>query len=196
VSGSMNTGVKMKRTADASPRLKARIAGALYLLSFLTAAFTELFARGRLNFAGGLIAVLGMVVVTLLFYDIFKPVNRSLSLLAAFFGLVGLTFEALRLQPRGVNVAIVFAGFYCLLIGYLIFRATFLPRALGALMTLAGLAWLTWLSNPLVKHLSPYNLAAGALAELSLFLWLLVMGLNAQRWNELASARRVATGLK
>jgi hypothetical protein len=133
-----------------------------------------------------------MAVVTLLLYDIFKPVNRSLSLLAAFFGLVGLTFEALRSQPRGVNVAIVFAGFYCLLIGYLIFRGTFLPRALAALMTLAGLAWLTWLSNPLVKHLSPYNLAAGALAELSVFLWLLVMGLNAQRWNELASARRVS----
>jgi hypothetical protein len=133
-----------------------------------------------------------MAAVTLLFYDIFKPVNRSRSLLAALFGLVGLTFEALRLQPRGVNVAIVFAGFYCLLIGYLIFRATFLPRALGALMTLAGLAWLTWLSNPLVKHLSPYNLAAGALAELSVFLWLLVMGLNAQSWNELATARRVS----
>lgn len=59
-------------------------------------------------------------------------------------------------------------------------------------MTLAGLAWLTWLSNPLVKHLSPYNLAAGALAELSVFLWLLVMGLNAQRWNELASTRHVS----
>jgi Domain of unknown function (DUF4386) len=188
----MNTPVMMKRINDASPRLKARIAGALYLLSFLTAAFTELFARGRLNFAGGLIAVLGMVVVTLLFYDIFKPVNHRLSLLAAFFGLAGLTFEALRLQPRGVNVAIVFAGFYCLCIGYLIFRATFLPRALGALMALAGVAWLTWLSNSLVKHLSPYNLAAGALAELSVFLWLLVMGLNAQRWNELASARRVS----
>jgi hypothetical protein len=182
----------LERIADASPRLKARIAGALYLLSFLTAAFTELFARGGLNFAGGLIAVLGMLVVTLLFYDIFKPVNRTLSLLAAFFGLVGLAFEALRLQPRGVNVAIVVTGFYCLLIGYLIFRGTFLPRALGALMTLAGLAWLTWLSNALVKHLSPYNLAAGALAELSVFLWLLVMGLNAQRWNEMAAARRVS----
>jgi hypothetical protein len=184
--------VMLERIADASPRLKVRIAGALYVLSFLTAAFSELFARGRLNFAGGLIAVLGMAVVTLLFYDIFKPVNRSLSLLAAFFGLVGLTFEALRLQPRGVNVAIVCAGFYCLLIGYLIFRATFLPRALGALMALASLAWLTWLSNPLVKHLSPYNLAVGALAELSVFLWLLVMGLNVQRWNELATARRVS----
>jgi hypothetical protein len=182
----------MEWTAGAPPRLKARIAGGLYLLSFLTAAFTELFARGSLNFAGGLVAVLGMVVVTLLLYDILRPVNRSLALLAAFFGLVGLSFEALRLQPRGVNVAIVFAGLYCLLVGCLIFRSTFLPRALGALMTLAALAWLTWLSNPVVKHLSPYNLATGALAELSVFLWLLVMGLNAQRWNELASARRVS----
>ena len=189
----MRAALTMERIVGATPRLKARIAGALYLLSFLTAAFSELFARGRLNFAGGLIAVLGMVVVTLLLYDIFKPVNRGLSLLAAFFALVGLTFEALRLQPRGVNVAIVFAGFYCLLIGYLIVRATFLPRVLGALMAFAGLAWLTWLSNPLVKDLSPYNLAAGALAEMSVFLWLLVMGLNAQRWNALANARRVST---
>jgi hypothetical protein len=189
----MRAAVMMERIAGASPRLKARIAGGLYLLSFLTAAFTELFARGSANFAGGLLAVLGMLVVTLLTYHIFRPVDRSLSLLAAFFGLVGLTFEALRLQPWGVNLAIVSAGIYCLLIGYLIFRSTFLPRALGALITLAGLAWLTWLSNPLVKHLSPYNLAVGALAELSVFLWLLVMGLNAQRWNELASARRVSS---
>ena len=88
----MRAAVTMERIVGASPRLKARIAGALYLLSFLTAACAELFARGRLNLAGGLIAVLGMVVVTLLLYDIFKPVNRSLSLLAAFFGLAGLTF--------------------------------------------------------------------------------------------------------
>jgi Domain of unknown function (DUF4386) len=114
-------------------------------------------------------------VMTLLPYGVFKPVNRHLSLRAVVFGVVGLAFEALRLQPRGVNLAIVFAGFHCLLIGFLIFRATFLPRALGALMVLAGLAWL---SNPLVEHLSPYNLAVGALAELSVFLWLLVMGLN------------------
>ena len=62
----MRPTVMMERIADASPRLKARIAGALYLLSFLTAALSELLARGSLNFAGGLIAVLGMLVVTLL----------------------------------------------------------------------------------------------------------------------------------
>jgi uncharacterized protein DUF4386 len=174
----MSAAVMMKRIAEAPTRLKARIAGALYLLSVLTAAFTELSSRGRLNIAGGLIAVAVMVVVTLLVYGIFKPVNRGLSLLAAFFSLVGLSCEALRLQPRGVNIAIVFAGFYCLLIGYLIFRSTFLPRILGGLMVIAGLGWLTYLSNPLVNYLSPYNLAFALLAEASVFLWLLVMGVN------------------
>jgi hypothetical protein len=173
--------------AEASPRFKARMAGASYLLSVLTAAFTELFVHGRLNIAGGLLAVSIMVVVTLLVYEIFKPVNRRLSSLAAFLSLVGLTFEALRLQPHGVNIAIVFAGLYCLLIGYLIFRSAFLPRILGALVAIAGLGWLTYLSTPLANHLSPYNLAAGLLGEASVFLWLLVMGVNVQRWKEQAS---------
>ena len=85
----MSAAVMMKRIAEASPRFKARIAGALYFFSLVTAAFTELFVRGRLNFAGGYIAIAGMVAVTLLFYDIFKPVNRGLSLLAASFNLRG-----------------------------------------------------------------------------------------------------------
>jgi hypothetical protein len=184
----MSTAVMMERIAELSPRFKGRMAGVLYLLSVLTAALTELFVRGRLNIAGGLIAVSVMAVVTLLVYDLFKPANRNLSLLAAFFRLVGLTFEALRLQPHGVNIAIVFAGFYCVLIGYLIFNSTFLPRILGALMAFAGMGWLTFLSPPLVNYLSPYNLAAGLLGEVSVFLWLLVMGVNVQRWKEQASA--------
>ena len=43
-------------------------------------------------------------------------------------------------------------------------------------MAFAGLGWLTYLSNPLVNHLSPYNLASGLLGEASVFLWLLVKG--------------------
>ena len=190
----MSAAVMMERISEVSPRFKARIAGILYLLSVLTAAFTELFVRGRLNIVGGLIAVAVMGVVTLLLYDIFKPVSRALSLLAAFFSLVGLSFEAFRWQPQGVNIAIVFAGFYCLLIGCLIFRSAFLPRILGALMALAGLGWLTYLSNPLANHLSPYNLVLGFLAELSLMLWLLVMGVNVQRWKEQHSAAGSSDG--
>jgi hypothetical protein len=92
----MDAAVIMKRIAEASPSFKARIAGAFHLLSALTKAFTELFAHGRLNIAGGLLAIAGIAGVTLLVYDIFKPVSRSLSLLAAFFSFVALTFEALR----------------------------------------------------------------------------------------------------
>ena len=184
----MSTAEMMRRFAEASPRFKARMAGVLYFFSLLTAGLTETFVRGRLNYAGGYIAIAGMVAVTLIFYDIFKPVNRGLSLLAASFAFVGLTFEALRLQPQGLNIALVFHGFYCILMGYLIFRSSFLPRILGALMAFAGLGWVTYLSNPLVHYLSPYNLACGLLGDVSVFLWLLVMGVNVQRWKEQASA--------
>jgi hypothetical protein len=63
--------------------------------------------------------------------------------------------------------------------GYLIFRSTFLPRILGALIAFAGLGWLTSLSPSLANSLSPYNLASGVLGEGSVCLWLLVMGVNA-----------------
>jgi hypothetical protein len=180
----------MKRIAEASPRLKARMAGVIFLLVLLTAAFTEFLVRGRINFApdlaAGLIEVSGMIAVTLLFYDIFKPVNMGLSLFAAFFNLVGLTFEVLQFQPQGVNIGLEFHGFYWILIGYLIFRSTFLPRILGGLMAIAGLSWLSFLSAPLANYLSPYNLASGLLVEGLLVVWLLVMGVNVQRWKEQA----------
>ena len=146
----------MKRLVEASPRFKARMAGSFFLLTMLTAAFTELVALRRLNFAAdvaaGIVEVSGMVAATLFLYFIFKPVNRSLSLLAASFNLAGLTLEALQV----LDIGLVFHGLYCLLIGYLIFRSTFLPRILGVLMAFAGLGWLAFLSPPLLNHLSPY----------------------------------------
>jgi hypothetical protein len=147
----------MERIAEVSPRLKARIAGVFYLLTFLTGG-VALFVRGRLGLVAGLIAAACYIAVTLLFYDMFKPVNRSLSLLAAFFSLAGCAIGLLslfHLAPSHIS-PLVFFGFYCLLIGYLIFRSTFLPRILGVLMAFAGLGWLAFVSPPLLNHLSPY----------------------------------------
>jgi hypothetical protein len=155
------------------------------LLTFLTGGFA-LFVRGRLALVAGRIAGAFYVAVTLLFYYIFKPVNKNLSLLAAFISLVGCAIgplSALHLVPSRIN-SLVFFGFYCLLIGYLIFRSGFLPRFLGVLMAFAGLGWLTFLSPPSANHLSPYIFAPGILGEGSLTLWLLVMGVNDQRWKE------------
>lgn len=237
----------MERIVEASPRPRARIIGVVYLLYFLTAVFAEFFMRGlvvsgdaaatannilahqplfRLGLATGLIATAFYIAVTALFYDLFKHVNRSLSLLAAFFSLVGcailafaslfriaplvvlgggqylsafkveqlraLAFLFLELSGQGVDICFVFFGVYCLLIGYFIFRSAFLPRILGVLMAFAGLGWLTFLSPPLPNYLSPYIQVLGVLAEGSLMLWLLVMGVNVAKWEEKASVWRVS----
>jgi Domain of unknown function (DUF4386) len=178
----------MNRIAESSPRFKARIAGVFYLLAVLTAAFAEGFVRGRLLYVAGLLPVACFVVVTLLLYQLFKPVNRGLAWLAALSNLVGLTLEALELHLSGANVALIFHGLYCLVVGYLIFRSGFLPRIPGLLMAIGGLAWLTDLSIPLTHHLSPYNVITGFAGEGLPMLWLLVFGVNAQRWKERANA--------
>lgn len=184
-----------EQVEEDSPRLKARIAGVFYLLTILTGAFAA-FASGSLIVYGNalsLAATACYVVVTLLFYPLFKPVDGSLSLIAAVFSLVGCALGALNifhLVPSyisSVNPLVLF-GVYCLLIGYLIFRSTFLPRILGVLMAFGGLGWLTFLSPQLADYLTPYNLAPGILGEGALTVWLLVFGLNSQRWKEQAAA--------
>jgi hypothetical protein len=99
----------------------------------------------------------------------------------------------LELRAQGFDICLVFFGFYCILIGYLIFRSTFLPKILGVLMAIAGLGYLinsfaTFLSPAFAIHLIPYVLAPGLLGEGSLTVWLLAVGVNVQRWKEQESA--------
>jgi hypothetical protein len=72
------------------------------------------------------------------------------------------------------------------LIGYLIFRSSFLPRILGVAMAIAGLGWLAFLFPAAPNSLSIAIEIIGFLAELSLCLWLLVMGVNVERWKQQA----------
>jgi hypothetical protein len=182
----------LKRIREVSPRLKARIAGAVFSFAMLTAAFTQFFVHRKLSFAAdlatGIIEVSGMIAYALLIYDIFKAVNRRLSLLALSFNFVALILELLQFNPRGAMIGVGFHGLYCLLMGYLLFKSTFVFRFLGAPMVFAGLCWLTYLSPTLANYLYPYNLALSMLGEASVSLWLLVMGVNVQRWKEQANA--------
>jgi hypothetical protein len=182
----------MERIREASPRFKARITGVVYLLYFLTAILAEILVGRKLVAYGNainLIAVAFYVVLTLLFYEMFKPVNKSLSLLAALFSLAGCVVMALGVFPHAsLPISpLLFFGPYCLLIGYLIFRCTFAPRILGVLMALAGLGWLGFLSPSLAHSLSICIEGLGVVAEASLMLWLIVMGVNVQRWKEQAN---------
>jgi hypothetical protein len=237
----------MKRIAEASPRFKARMAGAFQLLEALTAAFGQVIVLDRLvvsgnaaataanilgherlfwlGFASSLIGVAFHIAWALLMYELLKPVNRSLSLLAAFVILVGCAIQALtsllylapllilqggssvsaftgeqlqalalmflKLNSYAFNIDLVFFGLWCVITGYLIFRSTFLPRVLGVLLAISGLGFMTYLYPPLAYRLFfPYIAVASALGEIPLELWLIVMGVNVQRWKEQASAAR------
>jgi hypothetical protein len=240
----MNTALMTERVA--SPRFLARIAGAFAFLEALTSGFGQVIVPGmlvvssnaaataanilahgallRFSILAALIGVACHTIWVFLFYELFKPVNRSICLLAAFFGLLAvaiqvfsslfqaapliiidagqsftsfgveqvqaLIFMLVRFSGRAFNIYLAFFGIWCVLIGYLIFRSTFMPRIIGVLEALAGLCWLTFLWPPLGRYLSPYNQVLAAPGELSLMLWLLVMGVNAQKWKE--QARRSA----
>jgi hypothetical protein len=173
-----------------SPRFKARMAGVLYLLSIITGLSAALAGRGHALFANAanLAGAVCYIAVTLLLYAIFKPVNRTLSLLAAIFSLAGcvlLPVDMLKLVTLPFNPMIFFGG-YCLLLGYLILRSTFMPHFLGVLMGLAGLGWLTFLSPTFGSHMFRYTMYTGLLGEGALTLWLLLMGVNAERWKHQA----------
>src|SRR5271166_2108262 len=78
----------MEQIREALPRRKARITGVVYLLYFVTAILAQLLVDRKLIAYGNatnLIATCCYVVLTLLFYFMFKTVNSSLSLLAALF---------------------------------------------------------------------------------------------------------------
>ncbi len=176
-------------TADQSPQLKARIAGVFYLLTILTGA-SALVVPGPLRSTILLCSTVCYIVVTVLFYWLFRAVRRNISALAAVFGLAGCAVSILgffHLEAFHTN-PLVFFGCYCLAIGYLILRSTFLPRVLGALMALGGLGWLTFVSPALSTYLSPYSMLPGILGESLLTVWLLAAGVNVQRWKEQASA--------
>ena len=173
--------------------------GALYLLYFLTAILAGVLVGRGLAVSGSVTNVIATVcylVVTLLLYGLFKPVSSSLSLLAALFSFAGCVVMALGLFHLASSPIspLLFFGLFCLLIGYLILRSSFLPRVLGVLMAVAGLSWLAFLLPAVPHYLSIIIEVFGFLAELSLCLWLLVMGVNVERWKQQASAARSSDG--
>jgi hypothetical protein len=88
----------------------------------------------------------------------------------------------------GFGVALIFFACFCLVIGYLIFRSGYLPKAVGVLMQIAGLSYLTnSFALILVPSFADRIFAAFALpafvGEASFCLWLLVKGVNVETWN-------------
>ena len=130
------------------------------------------------------------LVLALLFYGIFRPVSRRLSLAASACGVAGCTIGlyhyVLRRTPPISSIP--FGALFILLTGVLIVRSTFLPRILGWLMVLSGIGWLLYLLPATPKLLSGNIGGFDFFVELLLALWLLIKGVDLPRWNAQASA--------
>lgn len=95
----------------------------------------------------------------------------------------------LREGGAGNTVALLFFGFYCLLLASLTFKARFLPRWLGLPLLLAGVGWLVGvITSLLVPSLSLVSMLipVSGLGEALFTLWILIMGVNAEKWREQA----------
>jgi len=219
----------------------ARVAGVLYLVVIVCAGFAEGYVRTgliapgdaavttdniassewlyRVGFASDLVAFLCDVAISVLLYVLLRPVNKTVSLLAAAFRLIahpaiasvnllnhfmalllvregadvtGLGAEqvqamaSLFIEAHGIGYLIggAFFGVHLLLLGYLIYRATYLPQLLGILLVIAAAGYLvesfgTFLF-PSYEAVYVWVVAVpAAVAEVSLALWLTVKGIHA-----------------
>lgn len=110
---------------------------------------------------------------------------------------IALLFLQLRAQVDGLSL--VLFGVYDILTGYLIVRSTFMPRLFGVLWIIAGVGYLintvaNMLAPDFAAHLSPWILIPG-FADLIVPTWLLVFGVNEQRWKEQAAAAGMSVRL-
>jgi Domain of unknown function (DUF4386) len=228
-----------KKAKEWSPKAKARLAGVFQALEGTTSTLGQVLVLGRLivvgnaaptaanilkhetlfrlGFASSLFGVVFHLAWAFLFFQLFRPVNRSVSFGAVLVILVGCALQAvaallylapllvltagtslsalnqeqlqalayvfLKLNGLAFDTYLVFFGLWCVLTGYLIFRSTFLPRILGVLLAIDGIGWMTFMSPPLGHSLFPIIAVASGLAEIPLQLWLLIFGVNNERWK-------------
>lgn len=102
--------------------------------------------------------------------------------------LQALSLLFVKINNQIAGIALVFFGISTLFQGYLIVKSTFLPRFLGVLSIIGGLGWLTWAYPALGSALFYYLAVFAMLGLLMTSGWLLVRGVDEQRWREQAQA--------
>ena len=227
----------------------ARIAGVLFLLSLVAGGIGEAYVPSklivsgdaaataanlrnfdflyRLGFASFLIESLCDTALALILYVLLKPVNKQLSLLAAFFGLMATaTFAFAELfyfapqlilgrtylntfTPDQVNslallslkfygfAGMIFTAYYgmaWIVRSYLIFRSSYLPKFLAVLMAIGGIGFVVrnFLLILAPAYASDVMLMLMFPGGLIMTVWLLVKGVNVQKWNAKVNAARAS----
>jgi hypothetical protein len=99
-----------------------------------------------------------------------------------------LAYLAIKTHGHGYALALLFFGFTFLFHGRLIFSSGYLPKVIGLLIQVAGAAYLInsfalFLAPAFQSRIFPVILLPAFVAETSLCLWLLVKGVNVEKWQ-------------
>jgi hypothetical protein len=225
----------------------ARVAGILYLVITIAAIVAHFYVPSniimpddpaatvknlissetlfRIGGVGGeLVILLSEIVLSILLYILLKPVNNTLSLVAAasrllmtavhginllnyFFVLLlasgtgyaavfgaeqinSLVMLFLDAHRYGFTIGIAFLTLHVFILGYLIFKSGFFPKILGILFIAAGVGYL--IDSFALLLSSTYETTPAVIAvliavgEIAFPLWLLIKGVNVEKWNRLA----------
>lgn len=218
--------------SEPSPRAIARATAVTFLVTIVTGIVAQGFISERLvnlsdaaktaanlsahpglfslGFTLYLVEMSAQIAMTVLFYELTKPVDRGVALLSLVFGLVGCTIKImarlfyiaaplvlddpalalvlLKINDHGAALALAFFGFNTLTQGWLILRSTFWPRWLGVLTLVSSVGWLAFLWPPLGYRLFLVSALIGLLGSIAMIGWLLVRGVDEAKWLEQARA--------
>jgi len=100
--------------------------------------------------------------------------------------LQALSLLLVKINNQTANMSLVFLGLSTFFQGYLIVKSTFLPRFLGVVSMVSGLGWLVYLYPALGSALFYYLIVLAMLNVLLTSGWLLLKGVDEQRWREIA----------
>lgn len=139
-------------------------------------------------FAGvaGLTVGSGSGVNELAAFDLLKDASKAAPAAAIQVQTIAQAF--MRDGPE-FSIAMVYFGCQIASIGFLILRSTFLPRAIGGLLVAGGASYVItsftkFVAPALGVQLSPLIIPIAVLGEGSLTLWLLLKGVNVEKWNQ------------
>jgi hypothetical protein len=100
--------------------------------------------------------------------------------------LQSLMYLFLRLHTQGLNIAQIFWGLWLFPMGYLVFKSGFLPRILGILLMIGCFGYVI---QSFAAFLG-YNVSIiffTSWGELLFLLWLLIKGVNVEKWKKRAA---------
>ena len=158
-----------------------------------------------------LLTLIADIVASWALYIFLKPVNKSLSLLTAWFRLIYTTMyfialynlleilsiiksieylkdtgigqinDSILLQIKAFRVegsfGLIIFGIYLILLGYLVYKANYIPKIFGIILFIAGLSWvIDNLSSFLFPEINTQLLFILTMGELIFMFWLLIKG--------------------